>query len=224
VSERALPVEAKRIRVDDGTEISALLARPKNPTHLFVLAHGAGAGMSHPFMEQIARALASRGIATLRYQFPYVEKKRRRPDPPALLTATVRAAVEAAGQEGLTLLAGGKSMGGRMTSTAASERALPGVKGLVFLGFPLHQVGNPSTKRGEHLSRVGLPMLFVQGNRDSMADLDLLEPLLQHLDQTTLHVVEGGDHGFHVPKKSGRTDADALDEAADRVASWAGTL
>lgn len=224
MSAREFPVEAKRIGVDERTEVSALLVRPKKATHLFVLAHGAGAGMSHPFMEQAARALASRGIATLRYQFPYVEKKRRRPDPPALLTATVRAAVTAAAEERLPLLAGGKSMGGRMTSTAASEGALPGVVGLVFLGFPLHQVGTPSTKRGEHLARVGVPMLFVQGSRDAMADLDLLRPLLKRLDRTTLHVVEGGDHGFHVPRKSGRTDADALEEAADRIASWASTV
>ncbi len=180
--------------------------------------------MRHPFMEGIGVRLATAGLAALRYQFPYSDAGRRRPDPPALLQATVRAAVEAARREKLPLLAGGKSMGGRMTSLAAAAAPLPGVLGLVFLGFPLHQAGVPSAARGEHLTRVNQPMLFVQGSRDKMADLDLLEPLCRGLGAATLRVIDGADHGFHVPKRSGRSDDDALAEMAAAVASWAGAL
>jgi len=222
VSERGPKIEETRLDVAGRAQVSAIVSRPAKPTHLLVLAHGAGAGMRHPFMEKVTLRLADAGIAALRYQFPYTEAGKRRPDPPALLQATVRAAVEAAGREGLPLLAGGKSMGGRMTSLAAATEPLAGVKGLVFLGFPLHQVGAPSASRGEHLARVRLPMLFVQGSRDKMCDLDRLEPLLAGLDGTTLRVIEGADHGFHVPKRSGRNDDDALAEMAAAVASWAG--
>lgn len=221
MSARDVHVERGRLTVGSAAAVSTLLVRGVEPSHLCVLAHGAGAGMEHPFMRAMAERLAAHGIATLRYQFPYTESGRRRPDPPALLQATVRAAVEAAGRHGLPLLAGGKSMGGRMTSLAASEAPLPGVEGLVFLGFPLHPAGQPASQRGEHLARTGLPMLFLQGTRDALADLTLLEPLCRKLAGATLHVVEGADHGFHVPKKSGRTDAQVIEDLAGKVASWA---
>jgi len=208
-------------------EVSALLLRPPRARLLLVLAHGAGAGMRHAFLESVAERLAARRIASFRHQFPYTEQGRRAPNPPAVLIATVRAAVDAAAKAApdLPLLAGGKSMGGRMTSLAASAAALPGVRGLVFLGFPLHAAGRPSRERGAHLADVGLPMLFLQGTRDKLADLDLLRPLCADLGpRATLHVVDGGDHSFHVPKRSGRSDADALDELADRIESWTATL
>ena len=166
-----------------------------------MLAHGAGAGMRHAFMEGVSERLAGGGIATLRFQFPYLEQGRRAPDPPRVLTAAVRAAVDAAAQAapGLPLFAGGKSLGGRMTSTAAAQQPLPGVRGLVFLGFPLHQPGKPGRARADHLRDVALPMLFVQGTRDTLADLGELRPMLDGLGgRATLHVVEGGDHSFHV--------------------------
>jgi predicted alpha/beta-hydrolase family hydrolase len=217
-----------RFEVSERTgEVSALLLRPPQARLLLVLAHGAGAGMRHAFLESIAERLAARRIASFRYQFPYTEQGRRAPNPPAVLIATVRAAVGAAAEAApdLPLLAGGKSMGGRMTSRAASTAALPGVRGLVFLGFPLHAAGRPSRERGAHLADVDLPMLFLQGTRDKLADLDLLRPLCADLGpRATLHVVDGGDHSFHVPKRSGRSDADALDELADRIESWTATL
>ena len=205
-------------------EVSALLLRPPRARWLLVLAHGAGAGMRHPFMESIAERLATRSIASFRYQFPYTEQGRRAPNPPAVLTATVRRAIEAAAKAApeLPLLAGGKSMGGRMTSLAASAAALPGVRGLVFLGFPLHAAGRPSRERGAHLADVDLPMLFLQGTRDKLAELDLLRPVCANLGpRANLHVVDGGDHSFHVLKRSGRSDAEALDEIADRIETWA---
>jgi hypothetical protein len=187
-----------------------------------VLGHGAGAGMRHPFMDRAADALAARGLATLRYQFPYMEAGRRRPDPHPILVATVRAAVARAAGEGLPLLAGGKSMGGRMTSRAAAEEALPGVRGLVFLGFPLHPAGRPGTERAEHLSGVDVPMLFLQGTRDRLADLDLLQPVCRELgSRATLHVVEGADHSFGVLVRSGRSADEVMAELADAVAAWA---
>ena len=202
--------------------IHGLLALPPGAACLLVFAHGAGAGMRHAFMEAAASALADRGVATLRFEFPYMQKKSRRPDPPAVLQAAVRAAVTAAAAAapGLPLFAGGKSMGGRMTSLAAAAEPLPGVRGLVFFGFPLHAAGSPSSERGDHLARVTVPMLFLQGTRDKLADLDLLTPLLAGNSQATLHVIEGADHSFHVPKSSGRDEAAVLADIARRVEAW----
>lgn len=210
-------------------EVSAILVRPRNARWIMALSHGAGAGIRHAFMAGLARSLAKRGIATFRYQFPYMEQGKRAPDPQSILLATVRSAVEAAREHGsdLPLLAGGKSLGGRMTSTAASVDALPGVRGVVFFGFPLHAPGKPSSERGEHLFKVRLPMLFFQGTRDNLADLTLLRPLcerLQQQGQVSLHIIDGGDHSFHVPKKSGRTDEDVLEEFGKVVAAWASDL
>jgi len=221
------PAVGLSIDVPDVGSVSGLLLKPDCATSLFVFGHGAGAGMQHAFMEAAASALAARGIATLRYQFPYMEAGRRAPDRAGRLIQTVRAAVEVAGQLAgdLPILAGGKSMGGRMTSMAAAERALPGVRGLMFFGFPLHGVGKPpTTDRGIHLADVGLPMLFLQGTRDRLADLDLLRPVVADLrPRCTLHVVEGADHGFHVLKRSGRTDQEVMDELAGAAASWTPT-
>ena len=217
-----------RFAVEGGGEVSALLSRPAKARWLLVLAHGAGAGMSHPFMARLADELAAVGVATLRYQFPYMEERRRVPDAPAVLTATVVAAVRAAAKAapGLPLLAGGKSMGGRMTSQAAAEHsldgALDGVRGLVFFGFPLHPPGRPATKRAGHLANVTAPMLFLQGTRDTFADLKLLRPVCAKLgSRATLHVIETADHSFHVLKRSGRTDAEVLRELAETMMSWA---
>jgi predicted alpha/beta-hydrolase family hydrolase len=204
--------------------VSALLSRPTNARQLLVLAHGAGAGMSHPFMEKLADELASVGVATFRYQFPYMEERRRVPDVPAVLTATVVAAVRAAAEAtpGLPLLAGGKSMGGRMTSQAAAQCPLDGVRGLVFFGFPLHPPNRPGTKRADHLGKVTIPMLFLQGTRDTLADLKLLRPVCSKLgSRSRLHVIEKADHSFHVLKSSGRSDAEVLRELAETAASWA---
>src|SRR6478609_3876234 len=201
--------------------VSAILSRPADARVLYVLAHGAGAGMRHRFMEAIAGGLADRGVATLRYQFPYTEAGLRRPDPPAVLHATVRAAVAAAAgiAPDLPLIAGGKSMGGRMSSGAAAHEPLPGVAGLAFLGFPLHPPKRPSEDRAEHLSGVGVPMLFLQGTRDDLADLGLITGVCARLGPlATLHVVDGADHAFEVLKRSGRTDAEVLDELAGTVA------
>lgn len=209
---------------DGAGTVSALLTRPAVAHWLLVLAHGAGAGMEHPFLEALAGRLAEHGVATLRYQFPYMESgKGWPPDRPPLLVATVRAAVARARElaDGLPVFAGGKSLGGRMTSTAAAEEELPGVRGIVFVGFPLHTAKNPGTKRAEHLDRVEAPMLFLQGTRDKLADLDLLRPVVGELgDRATLRVVEGADHGFSVLKRSGRTDDEVLDELADATARW----
>ena len=183
--------------------------------------------MSHPFMSALADQLASVGIATLRYQFPYMEQRRRTPDTPAVATATVAAAVQAAADiaPSLPILAGGKSFGGRMTSTAAAEFALEGVRGIVFFGFPLHPPKRPATKRGDHLSQVNQPMLFLQGTRDDLADLGLLRPICANLGKrATLHVIDGADHSFHVPKKSDMTDAEVLKELAQTTAAWAATI
>src|SRR3989442_1187464 len=181
--------------------VSALLVLPPGARLVYVLAHGAGAGMRHPFLESVAQALAELAIATLRYQFPYMEARARRPDPPAVAELAVRAAVAEAARAapGLPLLAGGKSFGGRMTSSAQAKEPLPGVRGLVFLGFPLHPPGRAGDQRAEHLAQVQVPMLFLQGTRDDFADLTLLKPLIKRLGQrATLHLVEGGDHSFHV--------------------------
>src|SRR6266702_3986879 len=204
-------------------EVSGLLLRPGAARLVYVLAHGAGAGMRHPFLETVAQRLAERDIATLRYQFPYMEQRARRPDPPAVAAATVRAAVAETARRapGLPLVAGGKSFGGRMTSTAQAEGPLAGVLALAFLGFPLHPPGRPDDKRAEHLARVQIPMLFLQGDRDEFADLKLLRPVVKRLgERATLHLVEGGDHSFHVLKRSGRVEADVMGELVGAIAEW----
>lgn len=201
--------------------------RPEAARALYVFGHGAGAGMRHIFMEAAAEKLADRGVATFRYHFPYMEAGRRGPNHAPILVKTVRSAVAEAASlaPDLPLLAGGKSMGGRMTSTAASKDALPGVLGLAFFGFPLHAPGRDSDERGAHLADVGLPMLFLQGTRDRLTRLDLLEPLLARVKPPpTLHLVESADHGFHVTKKSGRTDEEALDEMCSRFSDWISEL
>jgi hypothetical protein len=198
-----------------------ILRRAPDSFCLYVLAHGAGAGMRHPFLEALAEALAAQRVATLRYEFPYMEDGKRRIDPPPVLHARVREAVEAAALEGLPLFAGGKSMGGRMTSQAQALEALAGVRGLAFVGFPLHPAGQPGTQRAAHLSGVRLPMLFLQGTRDELADLALLRPVVEGLPQATLHLVEDADHSFHVRKKSGHSDSEVLDELSRTFAGWA---
>jgi hypothetical protein len=214
-------------------DVEALLLRPNDARSLLVLAHGAGAGMHHTFMESLACELTGFAVATFRYQFPYMQQERGRPDAPPLLTATVQAAVTAASEAApdLRLLAGGKSLGGRMTSLAfADGRSIAKagsaqVRGLVFFGFPLHPPGRPGTQRADHLSRVQMPMLFLQGTRDTFADLTLLRPVCAKLaPHATLHVVDAADHSFHVLKRSGTTDANVIAELARTVASWADTL
>lgn len=198
-----------------------LLVAPPGAQALLVLAHGAGAGMRHPFLERMAQSLAAHRIASYRYEFPYMEKGSKRPDSPTVAEARVREAVQEAARAvpGLPLLAGGKSFGGRMTSQAQASEPLPGVRGLVFLGFPLHAPGRPGIERAEHLSRVSVPMLFLQGTRDEFANLDLLERVLKRLGPlATLHLVEGGDHSFKVPKRAGSRDV--LDELAQTIADW----
>ena len=211
----------------DTHEVSAVLVVPAGAKALLVLAHGAGAGMKHPFMEAIARRLYDDGIATLRYQFPYMEQRRRVPDSPKILTATAAAAVNLGSKTNpeLPLLAGGKSMGGRMTSQAAADGMLPGVRGIVFLGFPLHSPKQPATKRADHLKLVEQPMLFLQGTRDELADLALLRPICESLaPRASLEVIDGADHSFHVLKKSGTTDAEVLARLSGRVRDWCSTV
>jgi uncharacterized protein len=222
-------ISAQELKFSVGSagNVSALLMRPGDARACYVLAHGAGAGMRHASMEAIAAGLAERGIATLRYQFPYMEKGGKRPDPPALAQATVRAAVAAAAKAcaGLPLIAGGKSFGGRMTSQAQAKAPLEGVKGLAFFGFPLHPAGKPSSDRATHLAEVKIPMLFLQGTRDALADLSLLQPVVKDLGRkATLHLAEGADHSFHVLKSSGRNDREVLAEILDAFAAWADTL
>jgi uncharacterized protein len=218
------------LHIDVGDKIgkvSAILRRPANAWAGYVLAHGAGAGMRHAFMEAIAEALAQQGIATLRYQFPYTEAGGRRPDPPRVLEATVRAAVAKAREiaPDLPLVAGGKSMGGRMTSNAAAHHPLPGVLGLVFLGFPLHPPKQPGQSRADHLGAVELPMLFLQGTRDALAELDLITSVCERLGpRATLHVVQGADHSFAVLKRSGRSRGEVMEELALSVAEWCRSL
>ena len=220
--------EHRFVATDSSGEVSALLMRPQDARALYVFAHGAGAGMRHAFMEAAADRLAARDVATLRFNFPYMEAGRGGPNPQPVLLKSVRSAVAEAARlaPDLPLLAGGKSMGGRMTSTAAAKEALPGVRGIAFFGFPLHAPGRRSAERGAHLADVGLPMLFLQGTRDKLADLELLEPLLGGVrPPAKLHVVDDADHGFHVPKRSGRTDDQVLDELCDVFATWmAGVL
>jgi uncharacterized protein len=217
-------MEARRIVIPVGGEtVSGLLLRPADAQALYLFAHGAGAGMTHKAMESSARGLAERGIATLRYQFPYMEKGSRRPDPPRVAHAAVRAAVVRAGElaPDLPLFAGGRSFGGRMTSQAQALEPLPQVRGLIFLSFPLHPAEAPATERAEHLARVELPMLFVSGERDALAELPLLAGVAGGLgDRATLHVVAAADHSLKVPASSGRTNAESEAEALDAVADW----
>lgn len=212
-----------RIAVDDTRSVSAVLTEPPKPTACYVLAHGAGAGMNHPFMTAIADGLASRGFAVLRFQFPYMEQGSKRPDRPQLAQATIRAAAAKAAEllPGLPLFAGGKSFGGRMSSQAQAEQPLPAVRGLIFLGFPLHPAGKPSEKRAAHLAGIEVPMLFIQGTRDRLAEMPLLERTVTILDGVAeLVAVDQGDHSFHVPARSGRTDQDVLGDVMDRMADW----
>lgn len=211
------------IEVGKATSVSALLTKPVRPSACFVFAHGAGAGMMHSYMEAVAAGLGARSVATLRYQFPYMEKGSRRPDPPAVAQATVRAAVDAAARvlPGVPLIAGGKSFGGRMTSQAQAKQALAGVRGLAFFGFPLHAAGKPSTERAAHLAEIRIPMLFLQGTRDKLAEPDLLRPVIEGLGaRATLHLVDGADHSFHVPARSGRRDDDVMREVLDVFVAW----
>ena len=215
--------EALSVPLPGGGQVSARLALPAGARALYVLAHGAGAGMLHPFMEAAASELAAGGIATLRYQFPYMERRARRPDPPALCHAAVRAAVAEAARRapGLPLIAGGRSFGGRMTSQAQALAPLPGVRGLAFLGYPLHPAGRPSDTRAEHLARVQIPMLFLQGTRDALADRPLLEALLARLGpQASVHWLEDADHSFHVALRSGRNDTQVRRLLLDALCGW----
>ena len=215
------------IEVGKATSVSALLIQPKDARACFVFAHGAGAGMTHSFMEQAAAGLAGRGIATLRYQFPYMEKASKRPDSPVIAHAAVRAAVAEAARKcpGLPLVAGGKSFGGRMTSQAQAKAPLAGVRGLVFFGFPLHPAGKPSTDRADHLTEVDVPMLFLQGTNDKLAEMQLLKPVVERLKPlATLHVIEAADHSFHVPARSGRNDREVMNEILDALAAWVAAI
>jgi predicted alpha/beta-hydrolase family hydrolase len=215
--------EPVTVSVDDAVHVSGLLHAPPRARACCVLAHGAGAGMTHPFMAAVAAELAQRDIATLRYQFPYMEQGRKRPDLPALAHATARAAVAEASRlrPDLPLVAGGKSFGGRMTSQAQAAAPLPGIRGLAFLGFPLHPAGRPSRERGRHLFDVRIPMLFLQGTRDTLATPDQLVPLCDALgERATLRLFENADHSFHVPARSGRTDAEVRGDVMDALAAW----
>ncbi len=203
--------------------METLLELPTQPRALYVLAHGAGAGMHHSFMAAVAAELAQRRIGTLRYNFPYMEKGSKRPDAPKVAHAAVREAVAEAVRlaPGVPLFAGGKSFGGRMTSQAQALEPLPGVRGLVFLGFPLHPAGKPSDERAQHLDNVRIPMLFLQGTKDDLADLDLLRPVVERLGaRATLEVFEGADHSFHVPARTGRKDSEVRGELLDALAAW----
>jgi uncharacterized protein len=219
--------QALTLEVEGSERVSGLWQRAPDARALFVFAHGAGAGMSHPFMRAVAAELAALGISTLRYQFPYMERRSKRPDPPGLCHATVRAAVEAARrlEPASTLIAGGKSFGGRMTSQAQAAAALAGVSGLAFLGFPLHAPGQPSAARAEHLDRVRIPMWFLQGSRDEFAESAQLMPIIARLGaRATLQLVDQGDHGFHVPARSGRKDAEVRAEWLAALAAWVDAL
>jgi predicted alpha/beta-hydrolase family hydrolase len=214
-----------RLQIESNLPVSALLLKPPKACACFVFAHGAGAGMTHAFMETIAKGLYDRGIATLRYQFPYMERGSKRPDPPAIAHAAVRAAVAEAHRScsGLPLIAGGKSFGGRMTSQTQAIAPLPEVRGLVFLGFPLHPADKPSDQRARHLSAIHIPMLFVQGSRDRLAEPRLLQPVVDELSApASLHLVGHADHSFHVPARSGRNDGEVLDEILDGLSAWIG--
>ena len=215
--------ETLQIEIENNGSVSALLLQPAQARACYVFAHGAGAGMAHASMEATAEGFAARGIATLRYQFPYMEKGSKRPDPPAIAHAAVRAAVAQAARccPTLPLFAGGKSFGGRMTSQAQAVAPLPDVRGLVFLSFPLHPAGKPSADRAKHLADIRIPMLFLQGTRDALAELSLLEPVVKGLGPlASLHLVREADHSFHVLARSGRNDREVLDEVLDACANW----
>jgi uncharacterized protein len=215
--------ERLTIAVGANHSVSGLFERPSAARAILVLAHGAGAGMEHRAMQEVAAGLVRRGVATLRYQFPYMERKSRRPDPPPLCHATVRAAVAEAARlaPDLPLSAGGRSFGGRMTSQAQAESPLSGVRGLVFLPFPLHPAGRPDAERAAHLQAIGIPMLFVQGTRDELADFDLMRSVIDSLGtRATLHVLEDADHSYHAPARSGRKDSDIRDDALDALCTW----
>jgi predicted alpha/beta-hydrolase family hydrolase len=216
-------VEPVTITVSDATHVSGLLKSPPRARACYVLAHGAGAGMAHPFMAAVASELAERGIATLRYQFPYMEQGGKRPDPPKVAQATVRAAVAEAARRlpALPLIAGGKSFGGRMTSQAQAAAPLAHVRGLAFLGFPLHPAGRPSQERAKHLFDVHMPMLFLQGTRDALATMEQLEPVCSALGaRTTLRLFADADHSFHVPARTGRKDPQVRSDVLDALAAW----
>ena len=203
--------------------MKTLLEVPKNARACYVMAHGAGAGMTHPFLASVAKELAGRGIATLRYNFPYMDRGSKRPDSPKVAQAAVREAVSIAAEAmpGLPLFAGGKSFGGRMTSQAQAAEPLPGVHGLVFLGFPLHAPGNASDERGAHLFDVKVPMLFLQGTKDDFAKMELLKPLVKKLGRrATLATFEDADHSFHVPARTGRKDSEVMHDLIDAMAGW----
>jgi predicted alpha/beta-hydrolase family hydrolase len=220
------PVSAKEIQIAVNGKVgmvTGLLVKPPSAKALLALAHGAGAGMRHRFMEEVAAKLAERDIATLRYQFPYMEKRIKRPDSELTLTDTVRAALTAAKKlaGGLPLFAGGKSMGGRMTSLAAAQAPLDSPRGLIYFGFPLHAMGKPGAERGAHLADIELPMLFLQGSRDGLADLKLLKPLCKKLGKAVeLFVIEGGDHSFHMLKSAKRSDDEVLSDVVEKAAKW----
>jgi predicted alpha/beta-hydrolase family hydrolase len=219
--------EHRFLATQSSGEVSAILVRPRASRALYVFGHGAGAGMRHSFMEGAAGRLADEGIATFRFNFPFTEAGKGGPNPEPVLLKTVRSAVAEARRlaPDLPLFAGGKSMGGRMTSKAAATEPLADVLGLAFFGFPLHAPGKHSDERGAHLADVGLPMLFLQGTRDKLADLDLLRPLLERIrPKPTLHVIEEADHGFHVPKRTGRSDDDVLRELCSTVAAWSARI
>ena len=215
------------LEVDGANTVSALLLLPPAARACFIFAHGAGAGMTHEFMAQVAAGLCDRGIATLRYQFPYMEKGGKRPDAPSLAHATVRAAVTEAARccPRCVLVAGGKSFGGRMTSQAQASAALAGVRGLAFLGFPLHPAGKPSDVRARHLTDINVPMLFIQGTRDKLAELSLLEAMIKQLGESaSLHLVQQADHSLHVPARSGRNNRDAMGEVVSTLSAWIAAL
>jgi len=212
-----------KIDCGEGALVSAVFSHPPQARASYVFAHGAGAGMQHAFMAALSAALAERGVATLRFQFPYMERGSRRTDPPPIARAAVRAAIARALDlmPNAALFAGGKSFGGRMTSQAQAELPLPGVRGLIFVGFPLHPAGKPSLDRAEHLSNIHCPMLFLQGTRDDLADLELISDVVMHLgDRATLKLFENADHSFHVRARSGRTDAQVLSSLADGMVDW----
>jgi uncharacterized protein len=219
----------QRLTIETGRSgpVSGLLLRPHDPRACFVFAQGAGAGMTHSFMEAFAQGLCERKIASLRYQFPFMEKGSKRPDAPAVAQSVVCAAVDEARRicPGLSLIAGGKSFGGRMTSQAQAAAPLQGVRGLAFVGFPLHPAGKPSTARADHLAQIDVPMLFLQGTRDGLADVALMKPVVEQLGpRATLHLVDGADHSFHVLARSGRNDRDVLNEILDAFSDWIKTI
>lgn len=217
------PLQPVTIHVNDTQWVSGLLKVSPKARACFVAAHGAGAGMEHPFMVSVAEGLAERGVATLRYQFPYMERGSKRPDAPKVAQTAVRAAVAEMSRlvPDLALIAGGKSFGGRMTSQAYAASPLPGVRGIAFLGFPLHRAGRPSAERGQHLFDLHIPMLFMQGSRDELADLQILQRLVKELGpRATLKLFLDADHSFHVPVRTGRKDAEVRAEMLDVLARW----